>query len=95
MPSKYEPFGIAYVDAGAAGVPSIGTTVGGAEDAIGGCGRLVDPGDPGALAAAILRHLDDDGDVRARVLEHARARFSWEAAARQTTEVYRELMSSR
>ena len=26
MPSPYEPFGIAYVDAGAAGVPSIGTT---------------------------------------------------------------------
>lgn len=54
MPSEYEPFGIAYVDAGAAGVPSIGTTVGGARDAIGPGGVTIDPGDPEALLRSML-----------------------------------------
>ncbi len=43
MPSLAEPFGIAYVDAGRAGIPSIGTTIGGAADAIGPGGLTVDP----------------------------------------------------
>ena len=53
MPSLYEPFGIAYVDAAAAGVPSIGTVVGGAADAIGDGGRLVDPADEADLLSAM------------------------------------------
>jgi glycosyltransferase involved in cell wall biosynthesis len=43
MPSLIEPFGNAYVDAGQAGLPSIGTTVGGAADAIGRGGITIDP----------------------------------------------------
>ncbi len=54
MPSSHEPFGIAYLDAGATGLPSIGTTVGGAADAIGDGGRVVDPADEDALPAAML-----------------------------------------
>ena len=42
MPSTFEPFGIAYLDAAAAGAPCIGTTVGGAEDAVGDSGRVVE-----------------------------------------------------
>ncbi len=79
----------------AAGVPVVVSDLGSLPDLAYDGSFVSAAGDPGALAAAILRHLDDDGDVRARVLEHARARFSWEAAARQTTELYRELMSSR
>src|SRR5919109_132591 len=46
MPSRYEPFGIVYVEAAAAAVPSIGTVFGGARDAIGDeGGLLVDPSD--------------------------------------------------
>lgn len=54
LPSTFEAFGIAYVDAGAAGVPSIGTTVGGAADAIGKGGVLVDPDGLPALVQAML-----------------------------------------
>jgi glycosyltransferase involved in cell wall biosynthesis len=54
MPSAYEPFGIAYLDAGAVGTPSIGTTAGGARDAVGPGGVLVDPGEGGALLEAML-----------------------------------------
>ena len=72
MPSRFEPYGIAYLDAAGAGVASIGTTVGGASDAIGDCGRLVDPGDPRGLFEAMLELADP---TTARQLgEKARAR---------------------
>lgn len=82
MPSLFEPFGIAYLDAAMAGIPSIGTTVGGAEDAIGGCGRVVDPGDPAALATA-MAELTDPGTAR-ELGARARARapeITWQAVA--------------
>jgi Glycosyl transferases group 1 len=60
MPSVFEPFGIAHLDAAVAGIPSIGSTVGGAEDAIGGCGRVVDPGDRGALVQAMTALADPE-----------------------------------
>jgi glycosyltransferase involved in cell wall biosynthesis len=63
LPSAFEAFGIAYVDAGAHGVPSIGTTIGGAADAVGAGGVLVDPADPIALERAML-DLCDAGTAR-------------------------------
>nr|WP_246851587.1 glycosyltransferase family 4 protein [Patulibacter sp. SYSU D01012] len=53
MPSTTEPFGIAYAEAATAGVPSLGTTVGGAADAIGDGGLLVDPHDGRAIREAM------------------------------------------
>jgi glycosyltransferase involved in cell wall biosynthesis len=54
MPSQFEPFGIVYVEAAAAGVPSIGTVVGGARDAIGDAGGLlVEPRDADALTESM------------------------------------------
>ena len=82
MPSRFEAFGIAYVEAAAAGVPSIGTTAGGAADAIGDGGRLVDPGDTAGLLAA-MRELAD-GRVAAALGARARERavlFTWQAVA--------------
>ena len=82
MPSAHEPFGIAYVDAGDAGVPSIGTTAGGAPEAIGGGGRTVDPADPAALRAAMLELADPA--TASRLGERARAhasRLTWDAVA--------------
>lgn len=82
MPSTWEAFGIVYVEAGAAGIPSIGTTVGGAADAIGDGGRLVPPGNEDALLAA-MRELADPPVARAlgdAARQHA-ARLTWEAVA--------------
>lgn len=84
MPSKIEPFGLVYVEAGAVGVPSIGTTVGGAADAIGAGGVLVDPGDPKGLLAA-MRRLADPGVARhygSAARGHA-ARCTWDVVARR------------
>jgi hypothetical protein len=82
MPSTYEPFGIAYVDAAAAGIASIGTTVGGAPDAVGDGGRVVDPGDEGALLAAMLELCEPQTARRLGERAHRRsALLTWRAVA--------------
>ena len=57
--------------------------------------KYVDPFRVEELAAA-LRLLASDEDLRIRMADAGRKRaeaFSWERAARQTIEVYRELIS--
>ncbi len=58
MPSLHEPAGLVYAEAGGAGVPSIGTTSGGAATMIGPGGVLVDPHDPAQLVGAMLQLAD-------------------------------------
>jgi glycosyltransferase involved in cell wall biosynthesis len=83
MPSQVEPFGIAYVEAAAAGIPSIGSLVGGPPDVIGPeGGRVVPPLDEEALVRAMLE-LADPATAR-RAGEAARARsalYTWTAVA--------------
>jgi glycogen synthase len=77
VPSSIEPFGIVYVEAGNAGIPSIAGAQGGARDAVGDGGVvLVEPNDEDGLLAAML-HLADP--------EHARATG---AAAREHSALY-------
>jgi glycosyltransferase involved in cell wall biosynthesis len=90
VPSTREAFGIAYVDAGASGVPSIGTTVGGAPETIGDGGLVVAPGDHEGLVAAMLE-LADPATAK-RHGERARARsalFTWQAVAERLLRVLR------
>lgn len=90
MPSEYEPFGIAYVDAGATGIPSIGTTVGGAADAVGPGGILVAPDEERALLAAMVK-LSDPGTARrlgGLAFEHS-ALFTWRAVAERVLRALR------
>jgi len=90
MPSTHEPFGIAYLDAGAAGTPSIGTTVGGAPEAVGKGGLVVDPGDPGALTAAMLELAEPARAEQLGELAHAHALpFTWQAVAEKLLRVLR------
>jgi glycosyltransferase involved in cell wall biosynthesis len=83
MPSLIEPFGIAYVEAGSAGVPSIVSSVGGARDVIGTEGGIaVDPGDEEGLYRAML-HLSDP-DAARRMGASARERaglYTWRKVA--------------
>jgi glycosyltransferase involved in cell wall biosynthesis len=62
MPSSCEPFGIAYVEGGRAGVASIATSVGGAATAVGAGGVLVDPHEAALLDA--MRRLSDPATAR-------------------------------
>jgi glycosyltransferase involved in cell wall biosynthesis len=82
MPSRMEPAGIAYVEAAAGGVASIGTQRGGAPFLIGDGGLTVDPNDDRALLAAMLELADPDTAARLGALARARSRlFTWRAVA--------------
>jgi glycosyltransferase involved in cell wall biosynthesis len=88
MPSKLEPYGIVYAEAASAGLPSIGTSVGGSRDSIGSGGVLVDPEDEAALVAA-MRRLSDPGTARSlgeRALEHSK-KNTWQAVAKRVAGV--------
>jgi phosphatidylinositol alpha-1,6-mannosyltransferase len=102
MPSRLLPgdlggegFGIAYLEAGAHGLPVVGGNVGGTLDAVvdGSTGLLVDPLDHVAVAGAITELLTDPG--RAAALGRAgaeRARqFAWPRIANEVREVLAEL----
>jgi len=81
MPSRYEGFGIPFIEAMRHGTPVIGTAVGGVPEVVpGGTGILVPSDDVPALAAAMARLADDAGE-RARIGEAGRQwarRFLWE-----------------
>ena len=98
MPSTEEAFGVAYVEAMAAGVPAIGCHgEPGPEDiaAAGGGIRLVQAGDVAALAEAI-DELVSDPAARAREAERARATvqaaYTWERCGAQTVGAYEEAL---
>jgi teichuronic acid biosynthesis glycosyltransferase TuaC len=101
LPSVDEAFGVAYVEAMAAGIPAIGCSGedGPAEIAAAGPGLVqVPPRDPRALADAIDRLLADD-EARTRLGRDARATversFTWEHCGRQTVAAYERALSGR
>ncbi len=82
MPSWSEPAGIAYLEAGAAGVPSIGSTVGGSAELIGDGGCVVDPADEQGLFDAMLGFSSGETARKAGERALARAdRFTWPEVA--------------
>jgi glycosyltransferase involved in cell wall biosynthesis len=95
LASRAETYGLVVTEALAHGLPVIATSVGGVPEALGGSdgrlpGRLVDPGDPDALAVA-LRGWLEDGAGRALLREAARARTAalprWSDTAAQVARV--------
>ncbi|HJV09167.1 MAG TPA: glycosyltransferase family 4 protein, partial [Acidimicrobiales bacterium] len=66
VPSLYEGFSLPAVEAMACGLPLVSTTGGALPEVVGDCALLVPPNDPSALAAAIVRALDDAA-LRARL----------------------------
>jgi len=99
LPSLFEPFGIVLLEAMAAGLPVIASNVGGIPEVVadGDSGVLVEPGNPGALADAILRLCQDerrrremgrDGKVRA-------SRYAWESVTPQIHAVYQQALEER
>jgi glycosyltransferase involved in cell wall biosynthesis len=67
LPTLQEPFGLAFLDAMACGLPCVGTRIEAVPEIVreGETGLLVPPGDPTALAAALQRLLADPARARA------------------------------
>ncbi len=100
LPSLGEGVSNTILEAMASGLPVIATRVGGNPELVeeGVTGRLVPPGDPEALARALLEYLDDPARLaregraaRARV----EARFSMGAMVRAYLGVYDDLLAGR
>lgn len=82
VPSRFEAVGIVYLEAAAAGLPSIGTTRGGAADLVGAGGRVVDPDDPVALRTAMTQLCEPGLAAELGALGRRRAaEFTWAAVA--------------
>lgn len=79
LPSYQEPFGTVLAEAMAIGTPVVATAVDGLPEVVrdGVTGRLVSPGDPEGLAAAVLDVLARREEMGAAAREHAR-RFAQE-----------------
>jgi glycosyltransferase involved in cell wall biosynthesis len=92
MPGVEEPFGVAFVEAMAAGLPAIGARgEGGPEDiaAAGGGMVLVPPDDHAALAGAIAGAFERGVDALGREARaNVEANFTWKRCGRATVEAY-------
>ena len=98
LPSIHEAFGVAYIEAMAAGMPAIGCLGEPGPEEIRRCGegiRLVAPGDPESLAAeleAIISEPDYLADLGARARHTVMEHFTWEACGRATVAAYEDAL---
>jgi len=96
VPSHREGFGVVCAEAMAHGRPVVAAAVGGLLDLVVDeeTGLLVQPGDVGALRAALQRLLDDE-ELRRRLgaagRERVREHFSWQRTTDLTLAVYEEV----
>lgn len=92
IPSLYEPFGIVALEAMAAGAPVVAARTGGLAEIVEGTGAalLFEPGNAADLAARIEQALTapDTAAMQARARDLLRDRYSWDAIAAGTMEVY-------
>jgi glycosyltransferase involved in cell wall biosynthesis len=90
FPSLYEGFGLPVLEAMMAGCPVITSKTSSLPEVAGEAGLLVDPGNAGEIATAMLQLLQDDV-LRTSLQEQGQAwaaRFSWTETARMTRDVY-------
>lgn len=90
VPSLYEGFGLPVLEAMACAAPVVCSNTGSLPEIAGDAARLISPTDASALVAAVRQLLDTPdqaAELRRRGPAHAR-RFTWQAAALQTVQVY-------
>lgn len=96
LPSKVESFGLALLEASAAGVPVVCSNAGGVPEVFqdGFSALLYPPGDDNAMAKAIICLIQDRElakKISANAMETVN-RFTWEMTAERTLRVYEEVL---
>lgn len=95
---SFEGFGLVYLEAGAYGLPVVGTRTGGVPDAVrdGQTGFLIEPDDVDGLADALKRLLTDAKLARQMGLANREwaETLTWERYAQEQYEVYKEVVSN-
>ncbi|TKX80527.1 glycosyltransferase family 4 protein [Halorubrum sp. SD626R] len=94
VPSRYEGFGIVYLEGMSFGLPAIASRAGGATETVtdGETGALVDPDDPGAVASA-LDEFAADPDRLAEMGRAARRRYERHPDWAESTARVRRLLA--
>ena len=90
FPSIYEGFGLPPLEAMACGCPVACSNAASLPEVCGDAARYFSPDDPAGIAAAVSEVLADPAPWTERGLARA-AGFTWERAAQQHEDVYREL----
>jgi glycosyltransferase involved in cell wall biosynthesis len=94
FPSRFEGFGLPLLEAMSAGTPIVCSQAGSIPEVAGEAALYVDPDDAAALAAGVLRLLDDDV-LRTRLVAAGYQRvqaFSFTETARRTLAVFDEVL---
>jgi glycosyltransferase involved in cell wall biosynthesis len=99
LPTRMEGWGLSIMEAMASGCPIVSTPVGGVTELVhsGENGLLVPVGDVHGFAEAI-EHILDDKALRDRLCAAAKEtvkRYSWDASAEETIELYNRIISTR
>jgi phosphatidylinositol alpha-mannosyltransferase len=93
-----ESFGMVLTQAFACSTPVVASDIPGYREVAGAdTGILVPPGEPGALAAAIVELLEDEprrSALGAQARRVAETRYSWDGIARRLIEIYEALADS-
>lgn len=99
-PSRSEGLGNAFLEAMAAGIPIVGTPVGGIPDFLtdGVTGVFCKPDDPDSIARAVQRILSEPG-LRERLITNGmrlvQEEYGWEGIARRIARILRHLTARR
>ena len=94
-PSKYEGFGLPVLEAMSIGTPVICSNSSSLPEVVGNAARLLEPNDVNAWAASMIE-VADSKQLREQLSTAGLIRnqqFSWSKCAKQTMQVYQEILS--